>query len=31
MWFVGQPADMFAEAAGLPRPGAQLVVFEADA
>ncbi len=31
MWFVGQPADKIAEAAGISKPGAKLVVFEADA
>lgn len=31
MWFIGQPAEKIAEAAGLAKPGAKLVVFEADA
>jgi len=31
MWFVGQPAESIAAAAGLEKPGAKLVVFEADA
>src|SRR3954468_14788480 len=31
MWFIGQPAEKIAAAAGLEKPGATLVVFEADA
>lgn len=31
MWFVGQPAEKILEAIGMERPGAKLVVFEADA
>jgi acyl-CoA reductase-like NAD-dependent aldehyde dehydrogenase len=30
MWFIGQPAESIAAAAGLKKPGAKLVVFEAD-
>jgi acetaldehyde dehydrogenase/alcohol dehydrogenase len=31
MWFIGQPAAKILDAAGLDKPGAKLVVFEADA
>ena len=31
MWFIGQSAEKIAAAAGLEKPGAKLIVFEADA